>query len=100
MGSAGKAPAPMVVRVVGRVQAVRRFAGKSVARIVCPAVDAYSHPATVEVRSVQRLADVGADVSVECRLSGFQRKPFRVTDKETGEVVTVVPVDHVLDVIE
>ena len=89
------------VLVKGRVEAVRRFDGTRYTRMVMAAPDAYSRPQVVEVRSKGKVADaVGEEVSVICRLGGFTRKPFRVTDKDTGETSMVTPVDMTLDLVE
>lgn len=91
---------PMQVLIKGKVEAVRRFDGKRYTRIIIPAADAYSRPQVVEVRSVSKLADVGEETEVACRLGGYTRKPYRVTDKDTGETSMVTPVDMTLDAAE
>ena len=91
---------PMQVLVRGRLEKARLYEGKRYSQIITPAPDAYSRPQIVEVRSKARLGDIGDEVSVACTLGGFSRKPYRVTDKQTGEVVTVTPVDHTLDAVE
>lgn len=91
---------PMQVLVVGRIEHFSRFEGKTTVRIISPAPDPYSRPAVVAVRSKSSLGSVGDDVSILCRLGGYVRKPFRATDKETGEVKNVTPVDMTLDAID
>jgi hypothetical protein len=88
------------VLVKGKVEASRRFDGKRYTRIITPAADAYSRPQVVEVRSVAKLGDVGDETEVTCRLGGYTRKPFRTTDKETGETSMVTPVDLTLEAVE
>jgi hypothetical protein len=90
----------MQVVVRGRLEKARSYEGKRYSQILTPAPDAYSRPQIVEVRSKNRLGDVGDEVTVTCKLGGFSRKPYKVTDKQSGEVVTVTPVDHTLDVVE
>lgn len=90
----------MQVLVRGRIEAVRRFDKTRYTRIVTPAPDPYSRPQTIEVRSKQGLGQVGDEVTVTATLGGYARKPFRSTDKETGEVSMVTPVDLTLDAIE
>jgi hypothetical protein len=90
----------MQVLVKGRIEKSRLYEGKRYSQIITPAPDAYSRPQIVEVRSKSRLGDVGDEVTVACVLGGFSRKPYRVTDKQTGEMVTVTPVDHTLDAID
>lgn len=91
---------PLQVLVKGKVEASRRFDGKRYTRIITPAADAYSRPQVVEVRSVAKLGDLGDETEVTCRLGGYTRKPYRTTDKETGETSMVTPVDMTLDVVE
>jgi hypothetical protein len=91
---------PLQVLVKGKVEASRRFDGKRYTRIITPAADAYSRPQVVEVRSVSKLGDVGDETEVSCRLGGYTRKPYRTTDKETGETSMVTPVDLTLDAVE
>jgi len=91
---------PLQVLVKGKVEASRRFDGKRYTRIITPAADAYSRPQVVEVRSVSKLADVGDETEVTCRLGGYTRKPYRTTDKETGETSMVTPVDLTLEAVE
>jgi hypothetical protein len=97
---AAAAVQPMQVQVRGRLEKSRLYEGKRYSQIITPAPDAYSRPQIVEVRSKGRLGDIGEEVSVSCVLGGFSRKPYKVTDKQTGEMVTVTPVDHTLDVVD
>jgi len=90
----------MQVHVKGRIDYTNRFDGKFTTRITTPAQDEYSRPQVVAVRSGQRLGQTGDVVSVVCTLGGYQRKPYRVTDKDTGETVSVTPVDMTLDAVE
>lgn len=91
---------PLQVLIKGKVEASRRFDGKRYTRIITPAADAYSRPQVVEVRSVSKLGDLGDETEVTCRLGGYTRKPYRSTDKETGETAMVTPVDLTLDAVE
>lgn len=90
----------MQVQIKGRIEASRSYEGNRYTRIITPAADAYSRPQTVEVRSKGKLGEKSDEVTVVCTLGGFQRKPYPVKDKETGEVTMVIPVDHVLDAVE
>lgn len=94
------APKPMQVMVAGRIEGSKTFDGKRYTQILTPAQDAYSRPQLVEVRSKIKLGDKGEEVSAQCLLGGFQRKPYEVKDKNTGEIVKVVPVEHTLDLVE
>lgn len=90
----------MVVPIEGKVTRVRRYEGTFYTVIVCPAVDLYSRPQTVEVRSKARFADPEETVKVKARLGGFEGRAYRVTDKDTGETRNLVPVNHTLDLVE
>lgn len=90
----------MQVFIKGKIDAIRRFDGKTYTRLITPAPDAYSRPQVVEVRSGQRLGAREDEVTVLCKLGGFTRKAFRATDKETGEQTMVTPVDLTLDAVE
>lgn len=91
---------PMQVAVVGRVESSHRHENKTYTRVICPAVDAYSKPQLVNLRSGRSIGRAGDEVSVLCTVGGYARRPFETKDKETGEIVRVVPVEHTLDVVE
>lgn len=96
----GTKTTPMQVTIKGRIDAARRHDKTRYTRIVTPAPDPYSRPQTVEVRSRQSLGQVGDEITVQAQLGGYTRKPFRSTDKETGETTMVTPVDLTLDAVE
>jgi len=80
-------PTPGLVRLVGRVDAVRQVGtDRKTFRtlVVMPAADSFSHPSTVEVRSAARLGMAGNDVDVLCNVIGFKNKPRK--NMETGEI--------------
>lgn len=91
---------PLSVFIVGKVEAVSRFKDQTFTRVVCPAVDLYSKPSIVQIRSARRFGSKGDEVSVDCRLSGYTRKAFKSTDPETGEIMSITPVDHALDLVD
>lgn len=91
---------PMQVVVRGRIDASRSHDKTRYTRIVTPAPDPYSRPQTIEIRSKSQLGQRGEEVTVMAQLGGYTRKPFRSTDKETGETTMVIPVDLTLDAIE
>lgn len=93
-------PVSMRVVVAGRIETSRRYEGKVFTHVMTPAVDAYSRPQLVEIRSAKRLGDKHDEISISCTLGGYQRKAYQVTDKETGERMTIVPVEHTLDLVE
>jgi hypothetical protein len=91
---------PMEVSVTGRIEEVQRYEGIHNTRIICPAADQFSQPQNVKVRSKTRIGSRDEMVTITARLGGYKRKSFKATDKETGEVVNVVPVDMTLDLVE
>lgn len=90
----------MQVMVSGRIEGAKTYDGKRYTQVMTPAADAYSRPQMVEIRSKARLGDKGDEISVSCALGGFQRKPYETKDKQSGEIVKVVPIEHTLDLIE
>lgn len=90
----------MRVLVVGRIETSRTHEGKRYTHVMTPAADAYSRPQLLEIRSRGKFGEKGEEVSVQCTLGGYQRKAYQARDKSTGEVVTVVPVEHTLDLVE
>lgn len=84
-------PAPGIVRLLGRVQATRRHEKSWYISLVLPAPDAFAHPSTIEVRADSKLGEVGEDIDVLARIGGFNRKPYRWTDKDSGESRMVTP---------
>lgn len=91
---------PMQVMVKGRIETSRSHEGKRYTHVMTPAADAYSRPQLLEVRSKAKFGEKGEEVSVSCVLGGYQRKAYQAKDKNTGEIVTVVPVEHTLDLVE
>ena len=91
---------PMQVYVIGRIDATRTHEKQRFSRVLCPAPDPYSRPQVVEIRSRSPLGAKGDEIKALCTLGGFTRKTFRYTDKETGEVLQVTPVDMTLDLVE
>lgn len=91
---------PMQVLLVGRVTKVRRHEGKTYTTMLAPAADSFSRPTPLEVRSKQRFGEIGEDVKVVAVVGGYGRRPYRYTDKETGETRMVEPVVMTLDAVE
>lgn len=90
----------MEVLVKGKLVESRRVNDLVYSTIVAPAVDEFSSPSTVEVRSKKRFGEREEIVTVRCRLGGFRGRPFKATDKETGEMRTARTVVLTLDAIE
>lgn len=97
-----KSPAlkPRQVQVTGKVTRTRRYDKFTYTTIICPAADEYSKPQIVEVRSDRKFGERDEVVNIVAVLGGFEGKAYRVTDKDTGEVTSVVPVQHYLDFVE
>jgi len=91
---------PMQVFIKGKIEAKRKHESTWYTRLITPAADEYSRPQVVEIRSKQKLGDAGEETTAVCKLGGYSRKPFRVTDRDTGESTTVTPVDMTLDAVE
>lgn len=66
-----------LARIAGRVVGVRRVTvdGTATFRTLMklPSRDAYSSPATVEIRSGERFGKVGDEVALEAEVSGYPR---------------------------
>lgn len=90
----------MQVVVTGRIEGSKTYEGKRYTQVMTPAADAYSRPQLVEIRSKARLGEKGEEISCRCVLGGFQRKAYETKDKQSGEIVKVVPVEHTLDLSE
>lgn len=101
----GKTPtaAAGVAKLSGRVFNVRRISGREgpvfITIIRLPAADAFSSPATVELRSKDRIGQAGDDVNVSVRIGGYGRS-YKATDPETGEQRVVQTADNSLTVVE
>lgn len=95
-----KGQQPMSVLVKGKVEANRRYESLRYTRVITPAPDAYSRPQVVEIRSKAKLAELGDEVAILCKLGGYTRKPYKATDKDTGEQTMITPVDLTLDAVE
>jgi hypothetical protein len=90
----------MHVVISGRIEGSKTYEGKRYTQVMTPAADAYSRPQLVEIRSKVRLGEKGEEISCQCILGGFQRKAYETKDKQTGEIVKVIPVEHTLDLVE
>lgn len=91
---------PMEVFILGKVDARRKFDANWYTRIITPAPDAYSRPSAVEIRSKQKLGEVGEEIRVQAKLGGYTRKPYKSVDKDSGEIAMITPVDLTLEAIE
>ena len=98
--STNKAQVAMEVFIRGKIDARRRYESAWFTRMITPAADAYSRPATVEVRSKNKIGEIGEETTVTCKLGGYTRKPYRITDKDTGETSMITPVDLTLEAVE
>lgn len=92
--------APMTVRVIGKITRTRRHEQFTYTTVITPAPDAYSKPSVVEIRSKQRFGERDEEIDVMATLGGYEGRSYRITDRETGEVKMLVPVNTYLDLIE
>lgn len=97
---AGHKQKTMQTLIVGKVTRVRRYEQFTYTTIICPAVDLYSKPSVVEIRSARRFADKDEEVSVTARLGGYEGKAYKGVDKESGERITLIPVNLYLDLVD
>jgi len=91
---------PMQTIVHGRVESTKLREKIWYSILVTPAEDSYSRPQNVEIRSKNKIGSQGEEITQLCKLIGFKRKPYTFTDKSTGEVLTLVPHDLVLEAVE
>jgi len=91
---------PMLVVVAGKITRVRRHEQFFYTTVICPAKDAYSRPSIVEIRSKARFGEREEETKVTAELGGYEGKAYPVTDKETGERKTLIPVNLFLDLVE
>lgn len=80
-----------VVLLRGRLASHRRYEKAWYSMLQLPAADEYSRPEVVEVRSTDRLGEPGDMIDVRCMVGGYNKRPYRFTDKETGESRMVTP---------
>jgi hypothetical protein len=74
-------------RVIGRRRIATQNGPRFLTLITMAAQDEFSTPATVEVRSVDQLGDIGETVSVKCRLGGFRRSYEATSEDGTKRTV-------------
>lgn len=94
------ARAPLRVFVQGKVTRVRRHEKFVYTTVICPARDEYSRPSVVEIRSKSRFAEPEETCRADCELGGYEGKSYVITDRESGERKTLIPVNHFLDLVE
>lgn len=101
---AAKNTAPVLktrqTHIIGKVLRIRRYQQFTYTTIVCPAADEYSQPQKVELRSDRKFAERDEVASVVAQLGGYEGKPYKYTDKDTGEVTMLTPVTLYLDFID
>ena len=90
----------LMVSIKGKIVRNKRFNGSVLTTVITPAPDEYSRPSYVEIRSKTRLGDIDEEITVSAKLGGFEGRPFTTTDKDTGEQIRVLPVNHTLDLVE
>lgn len=95
---AAKAP---IVRLTGRIEQVRSInttEGRAFSILVkLPAPDAFSSPATVSVRSRERMGQPGDEFNAEVQVGGYGRT-YKAED-EDGRKIDVRTADNTLTVV-
>lgn len=90
-----------IVRIVGRVENVRRTNGRDGAVFIhlvkLPAPDEFTSPATVVVRGKERAGQEGDRFDSLCMVGGYARS-YNTTDEETGRKVPVKTADNTLTI--
>lgn len=97
---AGIGVKPLHVFIMGKVVRTRRYEQHWYTTIICPAADAYSRPSVVEVRSKSKFAERDEETKCNAILGGYEGKSYKATDRESGEMRTVTPVQLFLDLVE
>lgn len=86
--------------ISGRIGEVRKYEKHFYTEFLLPAADAYSQPGIVEVRSNARLGKTGDEIECRVEITGYRGKPYKYTDKDTGEQITRRPVLNGLHAVE
>lgn len=89
---------PAVALIQGRCLNVRKSGELFLHLIAMPAPDPYSHPSTVEVSALTRMAEKDGDFRALVRVTGYPRQ-YKTTDRDTGEERTVRTADARLSVV-
>lgn len=100
MSKAAAGPVPMQVVVVGKIVSARKYQSTYYTVVVCPAADAYSHPAFLEVRSKNRMGDTDEEGKWVLRVGGYKGRQYKFTDKDTGEQRMGQEYNLTLDLVE
>jgi len=91
-----------VVRLTGRIEQVRVIQtteGRAFMHLVrLPAADAYSSPATVNIKAREKMGGEGDEFNAEVQIGGYGRS-YQTQDEETGRKATVRTADNTLTVI-
>lgn len=102
MAETKRAPNAPIVRLTGRIEQVRAITtteGRVFMHLVrLPAADAYSSPATVNIKAREKMGSEGDDFSADCQVGGYGRS-YQTQDEETGRKLTVRTADNTLTVV-
>ncbi|WP_027469109.1 hypothetical protein [Deefgea rivuli] len=91
---------PNQALLFGRIHSVRRADDFTYTEVTLPAVDQYTPPNSVEIRSKKRLGQAGETIEALVTCGGYRAKSFQYLDKETGEKVTRRPTVNVYSAVE
>lgn len=104
MEALAKAKSPVLalrqVQITGKVIRIRRYQEHTYTTIICPAVDEYSKPQVVELRSSRKFAEKDDVTNVIAQLGGFEGRAYESRDKDSGEISRVIPVTLFLDFVD
>lgn len=76
------------VQIIGRIDESEQYNGLYYTTVTTPAADSYSRPSSYRVRSTSPLGNAGAELIIDCALSGFVQKK-NVPNRRTGELMTI-----------
>uniref|UniRef100_A0A6H1Z747 Putative single-stranded DNA-binding protein n=1 Tax=viral metagenome TaxID=1070528 RepID=A0A6H1Z747_9ZZZZ len=87
----------MQTSVMGKVLRVDRHQGFIYTSIICPAIDEFSKPEIVKIKSKQMIGitDEVLKSPVVCIVGGYQKKAYKNNDGES-----IIPVDITLTALE
>ncbi|AUM40561.1 TPA: DNA-binding protein G5P [Escherichia coli] len=86
--------------VTGKIKRFNNSNGVFYTTVVSPAVDAYSYPPVIRIKSKRSLGRVGDEITdILCRVTGYERS-FPFIDKQTGEQSRGFNVDMLLELVE
>lgn len=101
VGSA-EAQSNLIVTITGKIMRQKREGDRNYTVFALAAVDEFTRPDQVEVRSERALGADGSILTIRAKLGGYGARPFetRPTQRNGGEIKLVRPIVHTLDHVE